>query len=191
MEDPAVARAVEAMRQTPRADYLPDALRASADRDTPLALGGGATCSQPSTVVAMLALLDAQPGDRVLDVGSGSGWTTAILARLVGPAGRVWGVELLADLVRDSALRLRRDALTWACVQHATIGTLGLPAQAPYHRILVSAAASRLPSALVAQLGEGGIIVLPVRDRLVRAERTGDSSRQHEAPGRYRFVPLL
>lgn len=191
MEDPAGARAIEAMRQTPRAGYLPHALRASADRDTPLALGGGATCSQPSTVVTMLALLDAQPGDRVLDVGSGSGWTTAILARLVGPAGRVWGVELLADLVRDSTLRLRRDALAWAAIRQGTVGTLGLPDGAPYDRILVSAAASQLPSALVAQLDEGAVMVLPVRDRLVRAERTGDSVRAAEAPGRYRFVPLL
>lgn len=178
------------MEQTPRRDYLPRSQRWAAGRDRALSIGHGSTCSQPSTVATMLDLLDPAEGHRVLDVGSGSGWTTAMLARLVGPTGTVVGVELVPELVADSTQRLTRDGLIHARVEQASAGVLGLPDQAPYDRILVSAETDRLPEALVDQLADGGALVLPLDGRLVRLTRQGEELHRHTAPGWYRFVPL-
>lgn len=110
----------EAMQRAPRADYLPTAMRSLADEDRPLSIGDGVTNSQPSTVRTMLELLDVRPGQRVLDVGSGSGWTTAILAHLVGPSGAVLAVEIIERLVRESGARLRGAGLAHTEVRLAT-----------------------------------------------------------------------
>jgi len=177
----AVARAMDA---TPRTYFLPPNVRRSADQDRALQIGYGSTCSQPSTVAAMLRFLDLAPGQRVLDVGSGSGWTTAIMARLVGPQGSVLGVELEEPLVTRSAAALK--GVPNARVQLAVKGQLGAPDDGPFHRILVSAATSRLPQALVEQLTPDGAMVLPLNSRLVRVTREG----QEAAPGYYAFVPL-
>jgi protein-L-isoaspartate(D-aspartate) O-methyltransferase len=95
-------RVAEAFRALPREDFLRPADRHRAPYDGPLDIGGGQTSSQPRTVAAMLRLLDVTPGQRILDVGSGSGWTTALLAHLTGPTGSVLGVELEPDLVSAS-----------------------------------------------------------------------------------------
>lgn len=180
----------EGMRRAPRADYLPESVRELAHEDRPLGIGDGATNSQPSTVAAMLELLDVRPGQKVLDVGSGSGWTTAILGNLVGHTGSVVGVELIERLVTESGAALRAAGLAHTSVRVAQPGVLGAPDEAPFDRILVSAEATELPSGLVDQLTEGGIMVVPVRDRMVVATRRGDEADVRFAPGRYRFVPL-
>lgn len=181
----------EAMRRAPRADYLPEQVRAQAREDRPLSIGDDVTNSQPSTVRIMLELLDVRPGHRVLDVGSGSGWTTAILAELVGSSGEVVGVELIERLVRESGAALRAAGLDRASVRVAQPGLLGAPDAGPFDRILVSAEASELPRPLVDQLVDGGILVSPVRDRMVVATRRGDDVDLTYGRGRYRFVPLL
>lgn len=181
---------VDAMRATPRAAYLPEQARHRAGVDAPVELGHGSTCSQPSTVRTMLELLDVREGQRVLDVGSGSGWTTAILARLVGPTGRVVGVEVVPELVDDAARRLERDGLPQASVRVAAPEELGAADSAPFDRILVSAMASELPQPLVAQLAPDGLMVLPLRGRVVRVTVTGGRPQVDPAPGAYRFVPL-
>src|SRR5690606_19874558 len=175
----------------PRVDYLPRSSRMFAHQDRPLSIGDGVTNSQPSTVRIMLELLDVHPGMRVLDVGSGSGWTTAILAHLVGPSGEVIGVELIDRLVRESASALREAGLDHASVRLAQPGVLGAPDAGPFDRILVSAEAAQLPDGLIDQLVDGGILVSPVRDRMVVATRRGDEVDVEYGPGRYRFVPLL
>lgn len=180
----------EAMRRAPRADYLPEKMRRLAHEDRPLSIGDRVTNSQPSTVRVMLELLDVRPGQRVLDVGSGSGWTTGILAELVGPTGEVIGVELIERLVRESAAVLRAAGLDQASVRVAQSGVLGAPDAAPFDRILVSAEASKLPRELIDQLVDGGILVSPVRNRMVVATRRGDDVEVAHGPGRYRFVPL-
>jgi protein-L-isoaspartate(D-aspartate) O-methyltransferase len=182
-------RVAEAFAQTPREGFLPKRERRSAAYDGPLPIGRGQTNSQPSTVRAMLRLLDVQPGQKVLDVGCGSGWTTALLARLTGPTGRVLGVELEPDLVEFGSDNLDRAGVPWASIHEAKPGVLGLPDAAPFHRILVSAMARELPDELVAQLHTGGVMVVPVAGTMLRVSRSmrGVGVTRH---GSYRFVPL-
>lgn len=184
--DDDVARAMAALD---RRTFLPADQHAHADEDRPLPIGLGQTCSQPATVAAMLRLLDVPPGARVLDVGAGSGWTTAILGRLVGANGRVVGVELEPELAARAAENVARWAMPWADVRPAQPGVLGWPDPAGYDRILCSAAPDHLPDALVDQLADGGRLVMPVGDRMYRVERRGDAVHRTEH-GRYRFVPL-
>jgi protein-L-isoaspartate(D-aspartate) O-methyltransferase len=184
-----VDRVAEAFAQTPRVDFLPRGERRNAGRDAPLPIGHGQTSSQPSTVEAMLRLLDVRPGHKVLDVGAGSGWTTALLARLTGPTGRVLGVELEPTLAEFGSAHLSRARLPWADIHEALPGILGLPGAAPYHRILVSAMARSLPDELVDQLHTGGVMVIPVDGTMLRVARSmrGTGITRH---GHYRFVPL-
>ena len=188
--EPRPPTVAEAMRLAPRVDYLPRGVRHAARLDMPLSIGDGVTNSQPSTVRTMLELLDVRPGQKVLDVGSGSGWTTGILAHLVGPTGSVLGVELIARLVLASDEVLRAAGLTQATVAQADPDVLGAPEEAPFDRILVSAEATEVPRELVDQLVDGGVMVAVVRDRLVTVTRRGHAVDVVPAPGRYRFVPL-
>lgn len=183
----ALDRAFEAV---PRANFLPAASRACADRDEPVQLWAGQTNSQPTTVHRMLQLLAPARGDRVLDVGSGSGWTTALLAQLVGPSGAVIGVEVLPDLADWGAQNLARATMPWARVQHALPDTLGWPPGAPFERILVSAGAPVVPSDLVEQLAEGGRLVVPVDGIMTVVDIRQGEPQVTRTPGAYRFVPL-
>jgi protein-L-isoaspartate(D-aspartate) O-methyltransferase len=182
----AVAAAFEAV---PRTGFLPRLARGRASYDGPIGIGRGQTNSQPRTVADMLRLLDVLPGQRVLDVGAGSGWTTALLAHLVRPTGEVLGVELEPDLVRWGSENLARTDQPWASIRQAREGVLGLPEAAPYDRILVSAEPETLPDELVAQVGGGGRLVIPVDGTMLLVVRVGDRL-EVTRHGWYRFVPL-
>ena len=171
----------------PRAGFLPAGARMRSGYDGPLDIGHGQTNSQPRTVADMLTLLEVEPGQRVLDVGSGSGWTTALLSVLVGDEGRVYGVELEPDLVAFGRANL--TAYTNASISQAEPEVLGLPDLAPFDRILVSAEPPVLPPELVDQLGPEGRMVIPVAGRMLLVRRSGDEvvTTRH---GNYRFVPL-
>jgi len=171
----------------PRVGFLPRAVRPRASRDGPLAIAAGQTNSQPRTVEAMLRLLGVGTGQRVLDVGTGSGWTTALLAHLVGPTGVVVGVELEPELVMFGAANLAATDQPWARIRQARPAVLGVPDHAPYDRILVSAEARHLPEELVAQLADDGVLVIPVAGTMLRVANPGPVVTEH---GRYRFVPL-
>ncbi len=175
------------MGATPRADFLPADQRAYATVNRALPIGYGQTNSQPTTVRDMLRALRVEPGHRVLDVGAGSGWTTAILARLVGPEGRVVGVERIPPLTQEGAIAVGRSGMDWAGVRQADPDRLGAPDDAPFDRILVSAQGDEIPDDLVAQLTEHGLMVLPVGGRLLRVDRDG----RWEDLGGYVFVPLV
>jgi protein-L-isoaspartate(D-aspartate) O-methyltransferase len=180
----------DAFAATPRGGFLPRRARRRAAHDGPIQIGHGQTNSQPRTVADMLRLLDVRPGDRVLDVGSGSGWTTALLAHLTGPAGEVVGVELVPELVAFGRANLARVKRPWARIEAAEPGVLGWPAEAPYDRVLVSAEAHELPQALVGQLGTNGRMVIPVSSSMLLVRATGDGP-EVSRHGSYRFVPLL
>ncbi len=189
----AARRVAAAMAAQPRERFLPESERRRAAYDGPLDIGHGQTNSQPRTVQAMLELLDVRPGHRVLDVGSGSGWTTALLAELVGPTGSVLGLERVADLVLTGRANVEAAGMPWARVRSSVAGVLGAPEDAPFDRILVSAMARALPEELVAQLAEHGILVVPAGGRMLRVVRDAASpyGRRVTRHGSYRFVPLV
>ena len=175
-----------AMRAQDRRRFLPPEVAGDHRRDAPLPIGHGQTNSQPSTVADMMTLLEPFPGMRVLDVGSGSGWTSAILGELGGSGSAVYAVELVPELVERS-----RAALTqpWVRVHQARPGVLGLPEYGPFDRILVSAMGEALPQELVDQLAEGGVMVAPWREVMHRVRRTSGELEVTDHGG-YRFVPL-
>lgn len=199
--------------------FLPEEQRRHAHCDMPLPIGHEATCSQPSTLEAMLQFLGVAPGDRVLDVGSGSGWSTALLAHLVAGgeqgsgdveagaragggevgSGEVLGVELVPELVEYGRANLAHweeirvdQGLRGAAarIEHATPGRLGMPDDAPFERILVSADAHCLPASLTDQLADGGRMVIPVRGRLAVVDKAADGGVRTREFGLFSFVPL-
>ncbi|WP_425845143.1 protein-L-isoaspartate O-methyltransferase family protein [Agrococcus sp. TSP3-2-1] len=176
-----------AMLAADRAAFLPASVRHLAPVDRPIGIGWEATNSQPSTVARMLELLDAGPGQRVLDVGAGSGWTTAILAEL---GAETVGVELVPALVELANANLAAHGSP-ARVRQATPRILGLPDEGPWDRILVSADFGRMPDALVAQLAEGGRMVAPVAGVMTVVDAVGGQARVRTDGGRYAFVPLI
>lgn len=179
-----------AFQAMPRGNFLPHWVAEAVELDAPLPIGFGQTNSQPSTVALMLEWLDVKPGQKILDVGSGSGWTTALLAYLTGPSGRVIAVERVPELVRFG-----RDNCTRLGIQNVEFNqaedTYGWLAAAPYDRILVSAAALEIPPELIDQLALGGRLVIPLSNSIlvIDKDETGTIDQQ-EHPG-FIFVPLI
>jgi protein-L-isoaspartate(D-aspartate) O-methyltransferase len=151
-------RVLAAMRDVPRHEFVPEALRDQAYEDHPLPIGAGQTISQPYIVAVMLAHLALQAMDRVLEVGTGSGYATALLSRL---CAEVYSIERHAELAAVAEATLARLGYSNVTVRVGD-GHLGWPENAPFDAILVSAAASEMPSALFAQLSAGGRMVVPV-----------------------------
>jgi len=185
-----VDRVDAAFAAAPRTWFLPPSQQGRASYDGPLDIGHGQTNSQPRTVEAMLRLLDVHAGDRVLDVGSGSGWTTALLAELTGPRGSVLGLEIVPELVEFGRENLARADWPWAAIELARPHAYGDPAGAPYDRILVSAQARELPAGLVDQLAPGGRLVIPVAGEMLLVEVAPGGRTVVSPHGYYRFVPL-
>ena len=186
IETPAVE---DALRSVDRAVFVPEELKPEAYLDTALPIGEAQTISQPTVVASCLEWLGAEPGDRVLDVGSGSGWTTALLAHIVGERGEVIGVERIPELVAVGKENLARYAPKNAHIEQAE-RELGKPEAAPFDRILVSAAAEEVPGTLVRQLKDGGRMVIPVRDDICVVTRKGEEFETDCHEG-YAFVPLI
>jgi len=178
------------MAWTPREWFLPPALARSAYDDAPLPIGSGQTISQPYIVALMTASLAPRRRDRVLEIGTGSGYQTAILARL---AGTVFTIERLPDLLVEAEERFRRLGLTNIQTRLGD-GAAGWPEEAPFDGILVTAAAPRVPEPLVAQLAPQGRLVIPLGDlvsqELVILQRTARGLEERRAGG-VRFVPLI
>ena len=151
-------RLLEAIAAVPRAQFVPPDLAAHAYHDAPLPIPHGQVTTQPSLVTQMVEALELSSSDRVLEVGTGYGWETALLARL---AGEVWSVERWKDIARTARMHLERHG-----VDNATVvvgdGSAGLPEHAPYDAILVAAAFPQVPIPLVEQLAEGGRLVQPI-----------------------------
>ena len=180
----------EAFKAVHREDFLPEEVRSHAHMDKPFPIGYGQTNSQPSTVRIMLEWLEPHEGQNVLDVGSGSGWTTALLSKLVGKSGEVYAVELIPELVELGRMNCENAGITNVGFFRAG-KAFGLPGHAPYDRILVSASASTMPDDLLKQLKSPGRMVVPIKNSIYEVEKseTGDLE-IFEHPG-FIFVPLV
>jgi protein-L-isoaspartate(D-aspartate) O-methyltransferase len=187
VDDP---RVLEALRRVPRHLFVPEPVRSKAYGDHSLPIGYGQTISQPSVVGLMTQRLAIDPGHKVLEIGTGSGYQTAVLARL---ARSVYSLERIDELARSAALTLRSIGCDNASVK-AFDGTYGYPAAAPYDRILVTAGCDDVPEPLLAQLAIGGRLVLPVgppeRQRIRVIRRRKDHFGQEDGE-EVVFVPLL
>jgi protein-L-isoaspartate(D-aspartate) O-methyltransferase len=184
------AAVLAAMKAVPRHEFVPRELRSRAYEDVPLPIGGGQTISQPYIVAAMTAALHLLPSDRVLEIGTGCGYQAAVLSRLVK---EVFTIERRPELASAASAKLARLGYANAHV-HCGDGTLGLAEFAPFDAILVAAAAPAVPKPLLAQLAEGGRMILPVGDaehqELQLIERRGDAFPTKLLEG-CRFVPLV
>jgi len=183
------ARVEAAFRAVQRPDFVPEHSRRVALYDEPIHIGEEQTISQPSTVAFMLELLGAQSGERILDIGSGSGWTTALLGHIVGPSGNVLGLERIDALVAFGQHNLAKYHMPHATITRAQ-AELGAPYERPFDRILVSASARTFPQELISQLREGGTLVTPVRDAIWKATRIEHQPVIEKYKG-YIFVPLI
>lgn len=184
------ARLNNAFRAVARRNFLPAGNQELADIDMPLSIGYDQTNSQPSTVRRMLEWLDVQPGQIILDIGSGSGWTTALLAHLTGPSGRVDAVELVPQLREFGEVNCRATGVTTAHF-YAAGKVFGLPEKAPYDRILVSASADTLPPELIEQLQPGGKLVIPVGSTIIVLSKNSSGAIHREQHDGFVFVPLI
>jgi protein-L-isoaspartate(D-aspartate) O-methyltransferase len=178
-----------AFRAVDRRDFVPDYFGEETYGDYPLPIGEDQTISQPTTVAFMLELLNAQPGERVLDIGSGSGWTTALLGHIVGPQGEVVGLECRDALVARGRRNIAPFGFKQIRIEKAG-RELGMPGE-EFDRILVSAAAPELPEPLLSQLKPGGTLVLPVQNDLCRVRKNGTGTLSVERFPGFLFVTLM
>jgi protein-L-isoaspartate(D-aspartate) O-methyltransferase len=185
------AAVLAAMREVPREQFVAASLQAHAYEDTPLPIEEGQTISQPYIVALMLAAARLQPADRLLEIGAGSGYASALASRLCAHVDAIERHARLAELARERLARLGYRNVAVHCAD----GSAGWPAGAPYDAILVAAAGPRIPPALRAQLAAGGRLVMPVdsgdgAQRLVQLTREGERFRERDLGG-VMFVPLV
>lgn len=180
----------KAFTSVDRSDFLPDRYRDKADQDRPFPIGYGQTNSQPTTVRLMLEWLDVQLSHKVLDLGSGSGWTTALLSHIVGKDGKIYAVENIPELVKQGEENFKKTNTFNNAEFHEAGEILGLPKHAPYDRILVSASGHNVPNILLDQLKSPGKMVIPVRDRIYVVTKNGEGQISKESHIGFIFVPL-
>ena len=186
-------RIIEAFRRIRRADFIPDKLESLSEADIPLPIGYRQTISQPLTVAFMMELLDPKEGNKILDIGFGSGWTTALLAEITGEKGNVTAVEIISELCAYGANNI--DKYKFIKNKRVEIlcqdGSSGYAFKAPYGRILVSASAKEISNELKKQLKINGKLVIPVSTSIWMIERISKKEYgEKEYPG-FVFVPLI
>ncbi|HYK42679.1 MAG TPA: protein-L-isoaspartate(D-aspartate) O-methyltransferase [Thermoanaerobaculia bacterium] len=182
-------RVLAAMREVPRHLFVDDSQRSRAYDDGPLPIGGRQTISQPYIVALMSELLDLTPNERVLEIGTGSGYQSAVLSRL---AGHVYSIEIIPELAKQSAERLQRLGFTNITVREGD-GYRGWPEHAPFDGIIVTAAPERIPQPLLDQLAPNGRMVIPVGGffqelKVFKKDANGRITEQDIIP--VRFVPM-
>ncbi len=186
-------RVLEAIRSLDRSEFVPEKMRSEAGQDSPLPIGHGQTISQPFVVALMTEALNPQPGERVLEIGTGSGYQTAVLSRLCGEVYTVEVLPALAEPARERLLRLGCRNVRFLVGD----GTAGWPEEAPFDAIIGTAAPEQLPPTLYQQLRPGGRVVLPVgppqgAQELIRVTRPlgrGEAPQVEKLLG-VRFVPM-
>lgn len=184
-------RVLDAMQQVRREEFVAEGYQELAYHDSALHIACGQTISQPYTVAFMSQAARIEPGDKVLEIGTGSGYGAAVLAHLAKEVHTLERLPVLADQARQRLKRLGYDNVH----VHETDGTLGWQPDAPYHAILVTAGAKALPDSYARQLVDGGRIVIPIGERqqsqsMCRFTLRGETLVKEEL-GRFRFVPLI
>lgn len=182
---------IDAFYKIDRADFIPENLKFDAYVNAPLPIGYGQTISQPLTVAFMLELLEPKKGDKILDVGSGSGWQSSLLARIVGEEGKVIAVERIPELSefgKDNSEKYNFKNIEFIIGD----GSKGYEKEAPYDKIIVAAAAfDKIPEELKKQLKIGGRMVIPVKNSIwLIIKKEADKFTEKEFPG-FVFVPLV
>jgi len=183
-------RAFEAVK---REEFIPDKLKMQSYEDIPLPILRGKTISQPSTVMMMTHALELKPGEKVFEVGTGSGYQTAIIAKIVGPKGKVISTEIVPELVAFSRENLKKAGIKNAFV-YEDDGSKGIREEAPFDKIMITAACKEFPRELLDQLKPDGIIVGPVGDaneqEMVRGKKDKNGKLELEFLGQFLFSPL-
>jgi len=184
---------ISAFRKIKRADFMPENMKDLAEVDEAMPIGQGQTISQPKVVAFMLELLEPKAGEKILDVGSGSGWTSALLSEIVGDKGRVVSLELIPELKEFG----EKNAAKYGFVEKGTAqficcdGSKGYEEESPFDKILASAAARRVPEAWKKQLKVGGRIVAPINSSIfLFVKKSENEMEEKEYPG-FIFVPLI
>ncbi len=189
---------IKAFKKIKREDFVLPEDKDKAEINAPLPIGHGQTISQPLTVAFMLELLQPKEKEKILDVGNGSGWTTALLAEAIGEEGKVYGVERIAELKEFADGNIGKYDFFKKGVAQTFCGDgyEGLPESAPFDKILVSAAAPVMPAKLLKQLKAGGRLVIPLGGQhetqdIVAVDKRGEGDfKEKRYPG-FAFVPLV
>ena len=184
---------IEAFKNIKREDFIPEGLKDETDVNAPLPIGFGQTISQPLTVAFMLELLGPQPGEKILDIGSGSGWQTALLAYCVGDKGKVIGIERIKELAEFGKENIAKYNFMKKGIVEIIYadGKDGYEKEAPFDKIIAAASARELPEAWKKQLKIGGKIVAPIEESIWLFTKKSDTEfDSQEFPG-FVFVPLL
>jgi protein-L-isoaspartate(D-aspartate) O-methyltransferase len=185
-------RVESAIRKIPRHEFVPTLLKEEAYEDIPLAIMKDQTISQPSVVSRMTEWLDIREGQKVLEIGSGSGWQTAILSYLVGH-GKVYSIEIHPELAEFAKKNLDKIGITNADIILGD-GSLGFPEESPFDRIIITAACKKIPEQLLEQLSTEGLLIAPVGEfpqSLVLLKKTPDGIVEIKNQPGYVFVPFL
>lgn len=181
----------QVMRKTPRHLFVPENLQVEAYADGPLPTKDNQTISQPSVVARMTELLQVEKGNKVLEVGSGSGWQSAILSFLVGDTGRVYTIDKSSELAEFARKNHKKAGIAGVQVIEGD-GTAGLAEYAPFDRIIVTASCKEIPSPLLEQLSENnGLLIAPVKESLVLIKKTPEGIREIKREFGYIFAPLV
>jgi len=184
---------IEAFRKIKRVDFLPKEMKDLAELNEALPIGYGQTISQPLVVAFMLELLSPQPGEKILDVGSGSGWTSALLAEIVGEGGKVIAIEVIPELMAFGKSNIEKyNFIKKGIVEcFCTDGSKGYAKEAPFDKILASASAREIPLIWKEQLKVNGKIVTPIGNSIwLFIKKSEKEFEEIEHPG-FVFVPLI
>jgi len=184
---------IDAFFNIHRIEFIPEDLAAQAEANIPLPIGYGQTISQPLTVAFMLELLDPKQGHNILDAGSGSGWTTGLLAYIVGEQGRVTSLEIIKELCEIGKKNVNKFGFVKKGIAefYCESAEKGFKKNAPYDRILVSASADEIPLALKKQLVIGGKMVIPIMNGIWYIEKRGEDDFHIEKFPGFVFVPFV
>lgn len=183
-------RIIDAFRDIDRKYFVPESFKEHIYVDAPLPIGNNQTISQPSTVAFMLEHLEPQRGNKVLDIGSGSGWTASLLCHIIGDEGNLKGVDRIDSLVQQGRKNLSQFHFGTRCSIQKAGDKLGFPGE-KFDRILVSASADEIPEELFEQLNIGGILVIPVKNSIFKFKKISDTSMEKEEFYGFTFVPLI